>query len=1331
MPSPAASKRVNHAQEPLVRRGWPPAFVHAIRHSTLPGPAESTDSAVPLDNCSEWGLRDRTSLLVQYAGHRAFLRHAEIRDSEFNPGDWLALRQRGQDCRLIRVNAPDSPRELENDEVFPLSSAARFLGVENVASLTRTWTRPEDVFIELFQRLTSGASADLRWSRSSATGLLQSPGIAFLERLLAGQSVTASYVEVTVPDVVMRAMTEAKLARRIVRLGRDDASPLRPWSALRPLEAFIGDFAGKEATIPERTGRAFERDAALLMIENYESFDLSSQRALRSIAKAGVNAAWMVPEIAAETLGLEAELIPLTSLFCVAPSVTALADLRKSAGSGPAQHESYILELTRPGVLEQFLESSRVPAINQLISVTQPHRSFLSVLAILGISTPRAVAAQLLATVSTLNIDDLVFDGITSSDRDAFTFLSRDAHQMLRDELDEGTRRALTVDASRLLYESGELASALRLMREAGRQSEAVTFAEETLAVRELSEDELSVAADILLASVDRSQSPLLFSACSTRLLAEGRYETLLRLTGGVDGENAAVFRSQALCRLGRYAEAIVAIGDYSSADALLHRGSAERLDGRVEAARQSLERADETATGKASASIAFQRALIEIDHDEPVSIRFIDAVAADECLSQRLTVYRSLASSDFPVASRSAEQASLCARSLPEKIDAALDHLYVRFMRGEWEEARHESRGVLALIEESEGDRAAGGVLFTLAYLCADAGQFEQAERWRQRMARFFSSSGDRRREAELRLIAAQSAYRRGDHETAGEEAARLLSEAPGGDIAVAAELIVADLNGRLPTLATTCLELFDRQQLLRARAGSGALECSGSFNRELLTFEARKEPVRSDFPRPSSATDELKLLRSIEVLTARSGEATLLAELDALRARHGISARMKVAYVENRRDEAEVLLQLTLADFPFDHAVLGERGWRHVTRNRLGDYHETGPLQPLGAEALIESVLDGDRDWLKCSESMTFYLQGSAAFSPQGRSAIGALIRLRTEHFNQSRALSQDHSVSTPVEQIDGLLGNSLPIRELVAKIPRVARGDVAVCIIGETGTGKELIASAIHRHSGRRAKKFTAINCAALPENLIESELFGAVRGAYTGADRDRIGLIEATHEGTLFLDEIGELPLAAQAKVLRFLQDGEYRRVGDSQPRSADVRIVAATNRRLEEMVDEGGFREDLYYRIRGVELFSPPLRDRGADVLLLARHFLAVQRDRHRGGPALLSEDVEAAFCNYRWPGNVRELQNTVRAGHTMAGDLRAIELDHIPERISSTPKSRIPTGNYQVEVVAFRRTLIERTLAESKGNQSRAAKLLGMSRQALAYQIRELGIAVK
>jgi transcriptional regulator with PAS, ATPase and Fis domain len=205
----------------------------------------------------------------------------------------------------------------------------------------------------------------------------------------------------------------------------------------------------------------------------------------------------------------------------------------------------------------------------------------------------------------------------------------------------------------------------------------------------------------------------------------------------------------------------------------------------------------------------------------------------------------------------------------------------------------------------------------------------------------------------------------------------------------------------------------------------------------------------------------------------------------------------------------------------------------------------------------------------------------------------------------------------------------------------------------------------------------------------------------------------------------------MPLAAQAKLLRFLQDGDFRRVGETSARTADVRIVTATNRKLESAVEEGRFREDLYYRICGIEIALPPLRERTSDVPLLAAHFLSRERDKHRGGAAQLSADAEAAIVAYAWPGNVRELQNTIRAAHALAGESRAIELEHLPARVRGDARETTTRSSYTDAVTRFRRDLIERSLAQTGGNQNRAAAMLNMSRQALAYQIRELGILVK
>jgi transcriptional regulator with PAS, ATPase and Fis domain len=416
----------------------------------------------------------------------------------------------------------------------------------------------------------------------------------------------------------------------------------------------------------------------------------------------------------------------------------------------------------------------------------------------------------------------------------------------------------------------------------------------------------------------------------------------------------------------------------------------------------------------------------------------------------------------------------------------------------------------------------------------------------------------------------------------------------------------------------------------------------------------------------------------------------------------------------------ELRILRTAATREFPFAPRDF-DVPWSFATRNRLGHWNTIGSY----------ASENGGADWIDCSDRERLYIEGCSRWTSEGRDAVAAMFRTRSENHRLRRLLEQEDNVRAAATTIDGIVGQSPVIREVESLVARVARRDVAVCILGESGTGKELVARAIHRQSARRQKTFTPVNCAALPENLVESELFGHVRGAFTGADRDRAGLIEMTDGGTLFLDEIGELPLITQAKLLRFLQEGEFRRVGDTANRTADVRIVSATNRKLDSAVEEGRFRDDLYYRVRGVEIVLPPLRDRGGDVTLLASHFLAIERDKHRAGPATLSPDAEAIFAAYSWPGNVRELQNTIRGAHAIAGDAKQIEVEHLPERLRNVAPSRTIAGSYQDAVARFKRDLIERSLLHARGNQNRAAAALKMSRQALAYQIRELGIMVR
>ncbi len=304
--------------------------------------------------------------------------------------------------------------------------------------------------------------------------------------------------------------------------------------------------------------------------------------------------------------------------------------------------------------------------------------------------------------------------------------------------------------------------------------------------------------------------------------------------------------------------------------------------------------------------------------------------------------------------------------------------------------------------------------------------------------------------------------------------------------------------------------------------------------------------------------------------------------------------------------------------------------------------------------------------------------------------------------------------------------LLGESPAMRDLFHLVERVAVTDSAVLICGETGTGKELVATELHRRSSRGAGKFVAVNCAALPEGLLESELFGHVRGAFTGAVQDRRGLLVEADHGTLFLDEVGDMPTSLQAKLLRVLQDGRVRPVGASQAqeRSVDVRVVAATHRDLEAALEEGKFREDLYFRLNVIRVDLPPLRARGHDVLLLAQAFLAHHAAKLNKGVLGISSEAAEKLLGYDWPGNVRELQNCMERAVALTAE-EQVGLRDLPANVAQCrPEALnlIPTGQDPTQLPTLdelERRYGEHVLRLVQGNKTLAAKVLGLDRRTL------------
>jgi DNA-binding NtrC family response regulator len=442
-------------------------------------------------------------------------------------------------------------------------------------------------------------------------------------------------------------------------------------------------------------------------------------------------------------------------------------------------------------------------------------------------------------------------------------------------------------------------------------------------------------------------------------------------------------------------------------------------------------------------------------------------------------------------------------------------------------------------------------------------------------------------------------------------------------------------------------------------------------------------------------------------------------------------------------RRDRQEIVEAASVNDA---HRVLAEYVLDAViTDQKLGDgeglevltaAHEADPALSVvfltafaTIELAVESMRRGAFDFI------------TKPFVPE---VLLASAGRAVEH---TRLLRENGRLREAVVRLEGsseITGSSPAIHELREKIARVARTNATVLITGETGTGKELVARAIHRSSNRSSKPLVAVNCAAFAETLLESELFGHERGAFTGADRMREGLFEAAHEGTLFLDEAGEMSAAAQSKLLRVLTDGLVTRIGSTKPRQVDVRLIVATHRDLNQRVREGLFRDDLYYRLAVVPLAVPPLRERREDIPQLCELFLLQTARDLKMPPRTISVAAKAALVSYDFPGNVRELRNLVeRACILSTGDEIAVENFPVSDQIhavgAAAGSSRPITPDRLAEMVpemldlrtflaALEKAVIQKALIASNGAQAEAARRLGLSRSDVSYKLGKHGI---
>lgn len=304
--------------------------------------------------------------------------------------------------------------------------------------------------------------------------------------------------------------------------------------------------------------------------------------------------------------------------------------------------------------------------------------------------------------------------------------------------------------------------------------------------------------------------------------------------------------------------------------------------------------------------------------------------------------------------------------------------------------------------------------------------------------------------------------------------------------------------------------------------------------------------------------------------------------------------------------------------------------------------------------------------------------------------------------------------------------IIGKSKAMQEVFYVMQMVAESNANVLITGESGTGKELVARAIHKNSLRKSKPFVIVDCTTIPENLLESELFGYEKGAFTGAVERKIGLIELANEGTVFLDEIGELPLSLQKKFLRFIQEREIQRIGSTQRIKVDVRVISATNRDLEKLVKEGSFREDLYWRLNVVRINLPPLRDRKDDIPLLVNHFLNKFSKENNKPIPQLEPEVMDALLNYDWPGNIRELANVIERAVVLSPS-GLISIKHLPRRIQENTKW-ITTKENTLNLLEVEKSLILKALNSTGWNQTKAAEILGISRKQLRTKMKHHGL---
>lgn len=412
---------------------------------------------------------------------------------------------------------------------------------------------------------------------------------------------------------------------------------------------------------------------------------------------------------------------------------------------------------------------------------------------------------------------------------------------------------------------------------------------------------------------------------------------------------------------------------------------------------------------------------------------------------------------------------------------------------------------------------------------------------------------------------------------------------------------------------------------------------------------------------------------------------------------------------------------------------AIIGERRPKLVITDLM--------MPRLGGIELLRRIRDNDLDttfiMITAFGSVETAVEAMKAGAydyvtkPIDYEALGLVVQRAMERQN---LLDEVRNLRSALDQrygFESIVGRSKRLLRTLEMASRVAQHDSTVLVLGETGTGKELLARAIHHNSRRKNKPFSTINCGAIPKELIEAELFGFTKGSFTGAHTAKPGKIEMADGGTLFLDEIGELPQEMQVKLLRLLQHGEIEKIGSTASHTVDVRVIAATNRNLQAMIEDGAFREDLYYRLAVVPLELPPLRERKEDLPELVQHLFRKLKERHGMSRLRMAPSLTSRFCTYRWPGNIRELENVIERMLVLSSGDELTEADLPDELRNVTPVPQaflldLPEEGISLEGVE--RELLLRALEKFQGNQTQAARYLDISRRTLIYRMEKHGL---